>query len=155
VSVTVRRAAEHDLPALLRLLAQLHPADPELAATVATSAWQTMLVQPGRQILLAELDDATVGSIDCMTMANLTRGARPYVLVENVVVDSAHRRRGIATQLLNEAVAIGRSIDACKIQLATGAGPTAEALYVSAGFTERAQGLRYRLFPTPMTAPSD
>jgi hypothetical protein len=107
VPIAVRRATERDLPALLRLLAPLHPRDPELDATTASTTWAAILGQPGRAILLAELDDAVVG----------------------------------------EAVAIGRAAGACKVQLATGAGPGAEALYVSAGFTERAQGLRHRLFP--------
>jgi GNAT superfamily N-acetyltransferase len=123
------------------LLAQLHPDDPAIDRDTATTVWQAILGQPGRQILLAELDGAVVGSIDCMTMANLTRGARPYVLVENVVVDAAHRRRGIASRLLDEAIEIGRAAGAGKVQLATGAGPAAEALYVRAGFTERAQGV--------------
>jgi ribosomal protein S18 acetylase RimI-like enzyme len=147
VPIAVRRATDRDLAALLSLLAQLHPRDPALDAATATPTWRAILAQPGRAILLAELDGDVVGSIDCMTMANLTRGARPYVLVENVVVDAAHRRRGVATRLLEEAVAIGRAAGACKVQLVTGAGPGAEALYTAAGFTERAQGLRYRIFP--------
>lgn len=140
-----RPAAEADLPALLALYAELHPEDPPPVEQAARDAWRAIAAQAGRTILVAESAGAVVGTIDCATLPNLTRGTRPFLLVENVVVTAGHRRSGIGTALLGAAVALARSAGCYKIQLLSRTSRhAAHAFYESHGFRAAAQG--YRLY---------
>jgi len=143
--VMIRSAVEADLPALLALYAELHPADPSLAPSVALGAWRDIEAQAGRVVLLAELDAVAVGTVDCTTLPNLTRGARPFMLVENVVVTTSQRRAGIGTALMDATVALARETNCYKIQLLSrGTRLDAHAFYEARGFQTVAKG--YRLY---------
>jgi GNAT superfamily N-acetyltransferase len=80
-----------------------------------------------------------------MVLSNLTRGARPFMLVENVVVTAARRRAGIGAALMDAAVTLARDSRCYKIQLLSRASRHgAHAFYESRGFRTSAQG--YRLY---------
>jgi GNAT superfamily N-acetyltransferase len=64
---------------------------------------------------------------------NLTRGARPYGLIENVVTHPDWRGRGIGTAVLHHALNLAWDADCYKVMLLT--GRTDEA---TLGFYERA-----------------
>jgi GNAT superfamily N-acetyltransferase len=104
VSLAIRVARPDELGFILGLLAQMNPDDVRPSADAAATTWQRMREQPGRCVLVAVDGDRVVGSADCMIIENLTRGARPYMLIENVVVDASHRRRLVGTKLLDTAV---------------------------------------------------
>ena len=145
MTITIRPAVESDLPALLALYAQLHPEDPPLPLAHTGQIWREIAAQSGRRVLLAELDDDTVGTVDCSVLANLTRGGRPFMLVENVVVADHARRRGVGRRLLAAAVAVARSAGCYKVQLLSRTERTdAHAFYEYAGFRGLATG--YRLY---------
>ena len=55
-----------------------------------------------------------------VVIPNLTRGQRPYALVENVITDEAHRGRGYATRLLDYARQLAVTENCYKIMLMTG-----------------------------------
>jgi ribosomal protein S18 acetylase RimI-like enzyme len=149
VAITVRHATDADLASLLALYGQLNPDDPPLAAETALQAWREVAAQPGRTVLVAELEGEVVGTADCAEMANLTRGARPWLLVENVVVDAGHRRRGIGASLLDAAVSLARSAGCYELQLVSRHDRTeAHALYESRGLSAAARGYR-RYFDMP------
>jgi ribosomal protein S18 acetylase RimI-like enzyme len=143
VTIKTRPASEADVPALLALFAELHPDDPAPSAPAAAAAWQTIEGQAGRTVFLAESDGAVVGTIDCVTLPNLTRGARPFMLVENVVVAAAHRRSGVGAALMEEAFALAQQAHCYKVQLLSRASrEAAHAFYESLGFRAVAQGYR-------------
>jgi len=145
VTITTRPASEVDVPALLALYAELHPDDPEPTTQAAVGAWRAIEAQAGRVVFLAESDGVAVGTIDCATLPNLTRGARSFMLVENVVVAAGYRRSGVGAALLAAAVALARHTHCYKIQLLSRAGrEAAHAFYESLGFRAVAQG--YRLY---------
>jgi ribosomal protein S18 acetylase RimI-like enzyme len=145
VSITVRSAGEADLGSILALYGELHPADEQLPWAVARDVWQQILNQPGRTILVAEQGSSVAGTVDCAVLPNLTRNARAFMLIENVVVAEAMRRQGIATALLDAAVHLARSAGCYKIQLLSRMSrEAAHALYESRGFQVLAQG--YRLY---------
>jgi N-acetylglutamate synthase-like GNAT family acetyltransferase len=143
--VTIRPATEADLPALLALYAELHPDDPVLAPSAAARTWRDIEAQAGRHVLLAESDAVAVGTVDCTTLPNLTRGGRPFMLVENVVVTASRRRSGIGAALLDAAVALARKAGCYKIQLLSrDTRLDAHAFYAARGFRTVAKG--YRLY---------
>jgi len=145
MTITTRLAAEADLPALLALFRELHPDDPVPSAQAAADAWQAIRRQPGRAVLLAESGSVVAGTIDCTTLPNLTRGARPFMLVENVVVAAEHRRSGVGAALVAAAVAMARQARCYKVQLLSRSSrEAAHAFYESRGFRAVAQG--YRLY---------
>jgi ribosomal protein S18 acetylase RimI-like enzyme len=145
VPVTTRPATDADLPALLALYAELHPDDQPPTPADVRRAWQAITAQAGRTILVAEADGTVVGTADCATLPNLTRQARPFLLVENVVVTATHRRSGIGAALMDGVVALAKNAGCYKIQLLSRATrQAAHAFYESCGFQAVAQG--YRLY---------
>ncbi|MEV5718856.1 GNAT family N-acetyltransferase [Amycolatopsis mediterranei] len=146
MTITTRAASEADVPALLALLGQLHPGDPAPSAHAAAEAWRAIEGQFGRVVLLAEADGVVVGTIDCATLPNLTRGARSFMLVENVVVAAEYRRSGVGAALIEAAFAIARQARCYKVQLLSRSGrEAAHAFYESRGFRAVAQGYRVYL----------
>ena len=70
-----------------------------------------------------------------MVVPNLTRDARPYALVENVVTRADCRRQGHASACLARAVEIARDAGCYKVMLMTGARDAGTlAFYRRAGF---------------------
>ncbi|GIJ47144.1 acetyltransferase [Virgisporangium aliadipatigenens] len=145
MQIVVRPAVQDDLPALLELYAELHPADPPLATHTATEVWRAVEAQAGRTILVAEAGAALAGTIDCTVLPNFTRAARPFMLVENVVVSAGYRRAGVGTALMEAAVRLARQAGCYKVQLLSRTDRKgAHAFYEARGFRAAAQG--YRLY---------
>ena len=87
------------------------------------------------RVLVADLDGSLVASCMLAIIPNLTRGARPYGLVENVVTHSAHRRQGIGTRLLRHALQIAWELNCYKVMLLTGSKSEGTLqFYEQAGF---------------------
>lgn len=135
---------------MLRLLSQLHqeevqqPANEQLSVTFA----EILTSRRTRAILVACRDDALVGTLDLLVVANITRGGRPWASIENVVVDAACRRQGIGRALLEVAVDLAREAGCSKLQLVSNEqrGPAHE-LYIRSGFTAPVRGFRRYLEP--------
>ncbi len=134
----LRAARPDDLPQLLQLYRHLHAVDDALPVTeIVDVAWQKMLAQPGMQVLVAEVSGALVASVTLLLVPNLTRGVRPYALIENVVTDPAWRGRGIATQLLQLAQKSAWDGGCYKVMLMTGRKDDATLrFYRRAGFVD-------------------
>jgi GNAT superfamily N-acetyltransferase len=56
-------------------------------------------------VFVAESEGVIVSSATITIVPNVTRGARPYALIENVVTRGAHRRRGLGRAVLAAALA--------------------------------------------------
>jgi predicted GNAT superfamily acetyltransferase len=52
---------------------------------------------------MPEYHPGVVGTVDCTVLPNLTRRLRRFMLVENVVVAEAARRRGVGVALFDAA----------------------------------------------------
>lgn len=143
MKVHVRPASEADVPALLELYAELHPADPRPPAQTALDVWRAIQAQAGRTVLVAESAGTVIGTVDCAVLPNLTRGARPFALIENVVVTAGRHRSGVGSALLEAAVSLARQAGCYKVQLLSRAERhAAHAFYESHGFRAVAQGYR-------------
>jgi GNAT superfamily N-acetyltransferase len=135
--MVVRAATRADLKALLALYRHLNPEDPPPPAAAAEAAWETMSASGGR-ILLAEVMGVPVSTCTLSVIANLTRGARPYGVIENVVTHPEHRRKGLGHAVLRAAMESAWSTGCYKVMLATGSRHE-ETLrfYERAGFMRR------------------
>lgn len=142
MALEIRAAGAGDLEVLRALLAELH-ADDAWDDARAGDAFAAILADPRRRLLLALDDGAPAGTVDVVVVPNLTRGARPYAVIENVVVGARFRRRGIGRALMDAAVAHARETGCYKLQLISG-GQRGDAhrLYAAAGFGSDYHGYR-------------
>lgn len=70
--------------------------------------------------MVAEADDRLISTCVLVIVPNLTRGARPYGLIENVVTHPSYRGRGIGTRLLQHALDSAWRRNCYKVMLLTG-----------------------------------
>ncbi len=133
--MTLREAAAGDLDSLLHLYLHLHETSLPPAGEGLRAAWQQLLDDPGCHLIVAEGEGRILASCTCYLLPNLTRGARPFALVENVVTHPDHRRRGCATACLRRAEEIARRAGCYKIMLMRGAKDEGTlSFYRKAGF---------------------
>lgn len=133
--MTVREAAPGELSALLGLYLDLHESNLPRDIAPFQRVWARIVADDGHHIIVCEQDGEIVSSCVCVIVPNLTRGARPYALIENVVTRAGCRRRGFASACLNRAVEIARAEGCYKVMLMTGAKDAATLnFYRRAGF---------------------
>jgi ribosomal protein S18 acetylase RimI-like enzyme len=144
---TIRRAAPADLPAIGRrgaLLVRMHhdfdaarfiPATSETPRGYA-SFLGTQLDEPDVVVLVAEHDGEVVGyayaGVEGMDYMSL-RG--PAGVLYDIIIDPAHRARGIGRLLLDEAIAALAARGAPRVVLSTAhQNVAAQRLFADAGF---------------------
>jgi GNAT superfamily N-acetyltransferase len=134
----IRKVHQHELEALLHLYQHLHTIDSPLPeSSTLIPVWDEILSDPKVHCLVADLDGELVASCVLVIIPNLTRGARPYGLIENVVTHAAHQRKGIATQLLRHALQVAWSKNCYKVMLLTGSrNEGIHQFYEQAGFVK-------------------
>lgn len=116
----IREAVKDDLNGLLTLYMQLHDNPfPDIDDRI-NSIWDSIISDPNHHIIVAEEDGMIVSSCVCVIIPNLTRGQRPYALVENVITDEKWRKKGLATACLNYARDIAVNENCYKMMLLTG-----------------------------------
>ena len=95
----IREAVASDIDALLALYLHLHETHVPEDGERLRAAWQSILSDANHHLLVCEIGGQIVASCACVVIPNLTRDARPYALIENVVTHADFRRRGPALQL--------------------------------------------------------
>jgi GNAT superfamily N-acetyltransferase len=146
----VRKARRSDLHALLELYLELAEdrsgAAPANAAT-SEAVFDVILTDPSRTLMVADVDGKVVGTIDLVIVPNLTHSAKPWAVIENVVVALESRRRGIATHLMRYAIDVAQAAGCYKVQLHSGKQRAAEAheFYGRLGFAAVAEGFKLYL----------
>ena len=133
--VTVREASASDLDAVYGLYTDLHDGDEPADPTALVAARQALSTHPGAHLFVAETDGDPVSFCVLFLLPNLSRGARPFGLVENVVTRSDRRNRGYPTSVLGHALAFAWEAGCYKVMLPTGRNdPAVHRLYRRAGF---------------------
>lgn len=97
----IRDLRRDDLNSLLSLYHHLHEQDdapPDRSRLEQT--WDAIVRDPAQIYLGGFLGESLVSACNAAIVPNLTRGARPYAVIENVVTDASYRRRGIGAALL-------------------------------------------------------
>ena len=119
-NIDIVHAQREDLPALLSLYKELHESDPVPEGMGLEAVWEKILADPDYHILLIKDGDILAASVSVIVVKNLTRNARPYAIIENVITTATHRRRGLAAALMAEAVNIAKASGCYKASLTTG-----------------------------------
>jgi GNAT superfamily N-acetyltransferase len=111
------------------------PRDPSISTDVARRTLGRIRDQDG-EVFVALVDGAAVATYTIYICENLTRGGRPFAVVENVICAPSHRRRGIGTALMKHAQSHARSKGCYKISLQSGAGREINrSFYEACGFS--------------------
>jgi GNAT superfamily N-acetyltransferase len=131
----LRPARADDLAGIQELYRHLNAEDPPADPDKAGAAWASLLNSGLTTVLVAEIGGELAASCTLVVIPNISRGARPYALIENVVTHAGHRRKGLGHAVL--AAALGRAWEAgCyKVMLATGSRQEGTLrFYEGAGF---------------------
>ena len=131
----IREAAEMDLLPLLALYLYLHETRVPEESGHLRAVWQGILQDENHHLIVCEEDGRIVSSCVCVVILNLTRNARSYALIENVVTHPDYRQRGLASACLDYAKQIAQKENCYKIMLLTGAKDEATLnFYRKAGY---------------------
>ncbi|WP_332873148.1 GNAT family N-acetyltransferase [Caulobacter hibisci] len=147
-TLSIRPALRADIPMLLDLYEHLIPGDERPSLDEAAKVLERFLCYDGSAIFLGETDGLLVSSCALVVVPNLTRGARPYGLVENVVTHRDYRQRGFGKEILDAASDAAWDAGCYKIMLMTGSKkPDTQAFYLRAGFEQSKTGFQKRCIP--------
>ena len=129
-----RKLREQDLQSLLELYKQLQP-DDSLSSEKSKIVWQEIENNPDIQYFGAVDDGKVVSTCYAVYIPNLTRNNRGICFIENVVTDEKYRNRGLASKVIDMAVAYAKEKDCYKVILQSGtARGEAHRFYESKGF---------------------
>lgn len=117
--MAVGRAGQEDLADLLQLYTHLHEDSVPEVDERLIARWKEILDDPRQCVIVAREDGKVVSSCVLVIVPNLTRGQRPYALIENVVTDSAYRRRSLGSACLEYAVREAQARGCYKVMLMT------------------------------------
>ena len=130
----IRLVKKDEYEQLLALMRQLNPLDPE-ASEIESQVFREIIDSKYLDLFVAEDGGVLLGSCYLNVIPNITRGGRPYAVIENVVTDSAHRNRGIGKSLLDHAVEQAWAQNCYKVMLMSGRTEAAvHAFYNKCGF---------------------
>ena len=137
----IRELSGPDLPALLELYQHLHAEDDPLPPEdEVQEIWAAIQQNPDLRYYGVFEGDVLVSSCTLSVIPNLTRGCRPYGVIENVVTHADFRRRGHGRSVLKHALADAWSRGCYKVMLLTGRKSEATyTFYESAGFDRHAK----------------
>jgi len=139
--MNIREIEASELDKLLSLYGYLHASDDPLPewATVE-EIWQDIQKNPLLKYFGGFIDDRLISSCTITIIPNLTRGCRPYGVIENVVTDGNFRRKGYGWSVLNHALSYAWSKNCYKVMLMTGRKEEGVyRFYESAGFDRHAK----------------
>ena len=148
---TLRIACQEDLSALLDLYVQLNPANASVGGIEHfREVGAQIRSDPKIHCFVVEAQGVLIGSCILAILPNLTRSARPFGVVENVVTHCDYRRQGVGTQLMRHALEVAWDADCYKVMLMSGAGrEEAHQFYEHLGFN-RDSKVGFVATPTPL-----
>jgi GNAT superfamily N-acetyltransferase len=145
--ISIREAAEADLPAILRLYAQPEIDDGDvLPLDAARSIFRQFRRYPRYTLYAAEHDGRIAGSYAFLVMHNLGHLGAPSAIVEDVVVAPELHGQGIGQAMMRHAVAEARHHGCYKLMLSSNARrERAHAFYEALGFERHGYSFRIGL----------
>jgi len=150
----VRAAIPADIPALMRLKRALAEAENSLHAVRASPAdWLRDGFGPaaGFSAFVAETDEGAVGMATCSRRI-VTGWNGPVLFLQDLFVEPAQRRRGIARALTARVAAFACELGSPIVELTVRADNPAQIFYRQNGFAPLPQCLTYVLAGPALTA---
>ncbi len=142
----VRLATKKDIPRILELYDELTEEQHHLSLDGVQPVFAEIASMPGHKLLVAEEGDLVVGTMVLLIVPNLSHGACPWAIVENMVVDGRYRRKGIGRLLMEYAIGHARKAGCYKVQLLSNKKRhEAHRFYQTLGFKTSAYGFRLYL----------
>lgn len=130
-----RRLTTSDLPSLLDLYKQLDADDDVCPKDQSEEAWKEIEANANIQYFGAIDDGKVVSTCYAVYIPNITRGNRGICFIENVVTDKEYRRLGLASRVIDMAIAFARDHHCYKVILQSSMDrPEAHQFYESKGF---------------------
>lgn len=137
----IRALKENELDDLLELYTHLHPSDdPIPPRSEVETVWKKIQDSPYFHYFGVFVGGQLVSSCTLSIIPNLTRGCRPYGLIENVVTHNGFRRQGLGATVLKAALNLAWDQNCYKVMLLTGRRSEAVlSFYESVGFDRKAK----------------
>jgi GNAT superfamily N-acetyltransferase len=141
----IKKMSEKDIPELALLYKQFW--NEESSIDKMASGYATLSHNDDYIFLNAMLDGQLVGSVQGIICHELYGQCRPFMVIENMIVDSSHRRKGIGKALITEIEKHAIKNDCYQILLVTESDRNdASKFYTSAGFnTDSHRGFKKKL----------
>ena len=140
---SIRKATHQDIPRILELYEELTEEKQKISSETILRVFAEIVAMPNQQFLVAEKDDFVSGTLFLQIIPNLSHNARPWAILENMVVDSRYRRQGIGRLLIEYALNFCREANCCRVQLLSNKKrKEAHQFYRSLGFEDSALGFR-------------
>lgn len=132
----IREIKEDELNELLDLYSYLHTSDDPLPdIDVINAVWHEIQTNPDIQYFGLFADGRLVACCTICIIPNLTRGCRPYGVIENVVTHNDFRNKGYGKGVLGYALEYAWSRNCYRVMLHTSRKDEATIhFYESAGF---------------------
>lgn len=115
----IRKADKNDLAGILRLYSQMHDIEAPETSDKIKKVWKRILDYKDQHVVVGVKDETVIATCVIIIVPNLTHEQRPYALIENVVTDENHRKKGFASQILDYAREIAVRENCYKIMLLT------------------------------------
>ena len=134
----LREAVQEDLFELLNLYMSLHEKEIPEDILHLQQVWNEMISDQRHHVIVKEVEGRIVSSCICVIIPNLTRGVRPYSLIENVVTREEDRGKGYASACLEYAKQIAKEENCYKMMLLTGSkNESTQNFYKGAGYNSK------------------
>jgi GNAT superfamily N-acetyltransferase len=139
--IDIRPIPPNDLNELLALYAHLHQSDEPLPEpSIVQAVWQELMANPRYKYFGRYVGTTLISSCTITIVPNLTRGCKPYGVIENVVTHKSYRDQGHGKAVLAYALSHAWSVGCYKVMLLTGRKDEATfQFYESAGFDRHAK----------------
>jgi len=132
----VREVIRGDFSAVMGLYRQLHPEDPILEDGNDMTAFEAILASDWLKIFVLEYESQVRSTCYLNIIPNITRSARPYAVIENVVTDKAHRNLGFGKVIIQHTLNYAWGVGCYKAMLQTGSKQqSTHSFYRSCGFS--------------------
>ena len=133
----VRTVKVNEVDKLLKLYEHLHENDLQANPEDYQNTWNQIQSSESIQYFAIEKDGKFIASLNLVIIPNLTRGARSFAWIENVVTHAQYRGRGVGRKIMEHAITVAKNANCYKIMLLSGTKRTAShQFYKRLGFSD-------------------
>lgn len=116
----IREIDDRELSQLIALYSHLHEEDAPLPdKEEVKNVWTKIQRNDNFKCYGGFIDNVLISSCCLVVIENLTRGCRPYAIIENVVTHAEYRRSGYGQQMLKYSLDIAWEKSCYKVMLLT------------------------------------